>query len=94
MGSGRRDCDSRARRFRPFDCTQGRRGADEADGVAIESGAAVALQLCSGQAMPADSGRWVYTASAAVPTGTTGALARLAVAAEGRAAQAEREKAI
>jgi hypothetical protein len=35
----------------------------QADGAAIEEGAAVET--------PAESGRWMYTATAAVPTGTT-----------------------
>jgi hypothetical protein len=71
----------------------------QADSGAIESGAAVALRLCSGQAKPADGRRWVYTAGATVPTCTTGArvLACLVVTAGDRpdgAAQAEQEKAV
>jgi len=43
----------------------------DAGGAALESGDAV-------ETLP-DSGRWVYTATAAVPTGTDSALTRLAV---------------
>jgi hypothetical protein len=55
-------------------------------GAAIESGAA--------SEMPPDSGRWVYTATAAVPTGTTVRIAVTAVDRPGGAAQAQQEKAV
>ena len=58
----------------------------QADGVAIESGAAVET--------PAESGRWVYVATVVVSPGTR---VRIAVTAQdhpGGAAQAEQEKAV
>jgi len=58
----------------------------DGDGNAIESGEAVES--------PADSGRWVYTATAAVETGTTVRIAVTAVDRPGSVAEAEEEKAI
>ena len=58
----------------------------EAEGGAIESGAAVET--------PPEGGRWVYTATAAVATGTTVRIAVTAQDLPGGAAQAEQEKAV
>ena len=58
----------------------------EAAGNPIESGAAVET--------PADSGRWVYTASADVPTGTTVRIAVTASDRPGGIGSAEEEKAL
>ncbi|MBC8333346.1 MAG: hypothetical protein H8E28_15300 [Anaerolineae bacterium] len=69
-----------------FDVTGVQVALTDGDGNAIESGAAVET--------PADSGRWVYTATAEVETGTT---VRIAVTAEDRpggTGTAEEEKAL
>jgi hypothetical protein len=57
-----------------------------ADGNPIESGEAVET--------PANSGRWVYTATAAVGTGTTVRIAVTATDRPGGVAEAEEEKAV
>lgn len=69
-----------------FDVTGVTVALTQADGAAIESGAAVET--------PANSGRWVYTASTTVPTGTTVRIAVTAVDRPGGAAQAGQEKAV
>lgn len=56
----------------------------DADGNAIESGEAVEL--------PVASGRWVYTATTAVPAGTTVRIAVTAADRPGSTAEAEKEK--
>jgi len=58
----------------------------DGNGSAIESGAAVET--------PAGSGRWVYTASANVPTGTTVRIAVTAKDRPGGVGSAEEEKAL
>jgi len=58
----------------------------DADGNAIESGEAVET--------PANSGHWVYTATAAVDTGTTVRIAVTATDRPGGVAEAEEEKAV
>ena len=57
-----------------------------ADGAAVEAGAAVET--------PANSGHWVYTATAAVPTGTTVRIAVTATDRPGGAATAAQAKAV
>jgi len=58
----------------------------DAEGNPIESGAAVET--------PANSGRWVYKATAAVPTGTTVRIAVTATDRPGGVAEAKEEKAV
>lgn len=58
----------------------------DAEGNPIESGAATET--------PANSGRWVYAATAAVPTGTTVRIAVTATDRPGGVAEAEKEKAV
>jgi hypothetical protein len=58
----------------------------QADGAAIEEGAAVET--------PAESGRWMYTATAAVPTGTTVRIAVTATDRPGGVGEAAKEKAL
>ncbi len=57
-----------------------------ADGAAVEVGAAVET--------PANSGRWAYTATAAVATGTTVRIAVTATDRPGGAGMATQEKAV
>jgi len=58
----------------------------DGEGNAIEGGEAVET--------PADSGRWMYTATTAVDTGTTVRIAVTAVDRPGSVAEAEEEKAV
>jgi hypothetical protein len=58
----------------------------QADGAAIEEGAAVET--------PAESGRWIYTATAAVTTGTTVRIAVTASDRPGGMGEAAKEKAL
>jgi len=58
----------------------------DGDGNSIEGGEATET--------PADSGRWAYTATAAVETGTTVRIAVTAVDRPGSVAEAEEEKAV
>ena len=61
-------------------------GLTDAEGNAIESGAAAET--------PANSGRWVYAATAAMDTGTTVRIAVTATDRPGGVAEAEEEKAV
>lgn len=94
---GGRDRHPGSRRFRPFDKRlnqspprAGVTGVEvsltDGDGNALESGQAVET--------PANTGRWVYTATAAVATGTTVRIAVTATDRPGGVGAAEGEKAL
>ncbi len=68
----------------------------EVVGVSVSLSDAGGSPIEAGQAVetPADSGRWVYTATTAVPTGTTVRIAVTAADRPGGQAQAEEEKTV